>query len=391
VIEDREGFLEAPLEVSRSALLLLALCDGERAVAEVAESFTQRTGQVISVARVEEFVAQMDRVLLLESERFARARHRILEEFQAACWRPAVHEVAYRRDDLDLETSLDGLLAAGRGLAVASPLVGLVAPHIDLHRGGAAYGCAYAALAGREPPEVVVILGTAHAAERGHFILCDKGFATPRGDLPVDREFLDRLERRLPRDHRRDMILHRTEHSIEFQALFLAHLFPGADRPSVVPILCAGLEPCLHEGRSPRELEPVREFLEALRETYREESRKVLVVAGADLGHVGPDFGDPEPVSARRLAALRRRDRAATDGVASGHAGSFFAAVAEHRNRDRICSVAAVYSLLETVEATTGTLLHYDQAVDPQKRQAVSFAAIALFGDRDDRGLVPRR
>jgi len=110
---------------------------------------------------------------------------------------------------------------------------------------------------------VVVILGTAHSGAGSRFVLCDKGYRTPRGDLPVDREFLARLEKAQGRDLRSEMLVHRSEHSIEFQALFLAHLYAGQPLPGIVPILCTTVEDCLASGRAPEELPEIATKLKA--------------------------------------------------------------------------------------------------------------------------------
>jgi AmmeMemoRadiSam system protein B len=126
-------------------------------------------------------------------------------------------------------------------------------------------------------------------------------------------------------------------------------------------------------------VEEVARFLDALRATRGEERRRVLVVAGADFSHVGPRFGDPEPLDPEHLARTRERDLDAIQGATRGGARSFFESVARHRNAHRICSVNAIYSTLRTVGAVRGDLLDYDQSVAPDHTLAVTYAGIALY------------
>jgi AmmeMemoRadiSam system protein B len=393
LLQDPAGYVEAPLQMSVAALLLVGLCDGTRTREEVRSDFAARSGHAISKDELADFLATMDRALLLDSPAFAAHRTRLEREFAASVWRAPAHAgAAYESEPARLGAALDAWLAAGvAGGRADGKLRALVAPHIDFHRGGAGYGKAYAALLERERPDVVVVLGTGHAAEEGRFILCDKGFQTPLGDLSVDHEFLGRLERRLPRSYRRGALAHRREHSIEFQAVWLAHLFSesnGALRPALVPILCTTFDDLLEQPDGPRALAETADFLAALRETWLEEERRILVIAGADLAHVGPRFGDGAKTSVEFLQKVRARDCAALDGACRGSPERFLAPIAEDRNRHRVCSVAGIFTALHTVDADDGDLLVYDQAVDPSGQLAVTFAGVALYGGADGPGLA---
>jgi MEMO1 family protein len=389
LLHDPAGFLEAPLQISPAALVLLSYLDGTRTVDDVRADYEARTHQKLGADEFAGFLATMDQALLLDSPRFQEHRKKLEREFEQRPVRRAVHAgAAYAKEPDQLRADLDGWLAGGVcGGRAKGRLRALIAPHIDFHRGGAGYGKAYAALQHRERPDVVVILGTGHAAEEGRFILCDKEFETPLGALATDHEFLGRLERRLPCSYRRGQLAHRGEHSIEFQALWLSHLFPGEPRPSIVPVLCTSLDDAMAKPGAPTGLPEVGDFLAALRATFEEERRSVLVVASADLSHVGPRFGDPERLSPPLLESVRGRDLAALEGARTGAAERFFGEVAAHKNRDRICSVASIYAALHTVAASDGDLLVYDQAADPNGQLAVTFAGVALYGPERGPGL----
>ncbi len=391
LLTDPGGYLEAPLELSGAALLLLALSDGSRDHAQICADFTARTQQSLSPAELAEFLTSMDEHLLLDSPRFAAHRAELRKCWSALEWRPAAHAGgAYESDPVALAATLDGWLAAALpGPAPAGRLRLLIAPHLDFHRGGASYGRSYARLLDFEPPEVVVLLGTGHAADEGRFILSAKGFETPLGRLPLDAPFLAMLERSLPRDYRRGELTHRHEHSLEFQAVWLAHLFRAAP-PSVVPILATSFDDLMEPGHGPLRDPETRDFICALRGALAAESRRVLVVVGADLAHVGPRFGDERAVDAAFMAEVRARDAATLVAIASASPQGFFDAVAGHRNQDRICSVASLYTALFAVEASHGERLVYDQAVDAEGHLAVTYAGAALYGDESGAGLSRR-
>jgi len=390
-LTDPAGHLEAPLELSGAALLLLALCDGSRDHEAVRRDYRARTQQPLASDELADFLATMDRLLLLESERFRdhlAAQHRA---WDATAWRPAVHAGgAYAGEPLALAADLDRWLAPP--LPPPSPrdrLRVLIAPHLDFHRGGAGYGRAYARLRDFDPPDAVVLLGTAHAAEEGRFIVAAKGFETPLGPLALDAPLLERLERSLPRSYRRGELAHRHEHSLEFQAVWLAHLFRERP-PTILPILATSFDDLFEPGDGPFELPETRDFLVALRAALHADARRVLVVVGADLAHVGPRFGDERKVDAAFLAEVRARDEAALAAVVAASPQRFLAAVGAHGNRDRICSVASTYAALFAADARRGELLVYDRALDPEGALAVTYAGAALFGDDGGAGLPPR-
>jgi len=116
---------------------------------------------------------------------------------------------------------------------------GIVSPHIDPPRGGWCYAWAYVALAAA-PVRTVLLLGVAHSGPPEPFVLTRKSFQTPLGVLAVDEAAVAELESRVG-DLTRWELVHRSEHSLEFQVIFLQHAL--ADRPvRIVPLLVSHLE-----------------------------------------------------------------------------------------------------------------------------------------------------
>src|SRR5947207_1417010 len=88
-------------------------------------------------------------------------------------------------------------------------------------------------------------------------------------------------------------LVHRGEHSIEFQAVFIRYLFGGRRDFTIVPILTSFAHDALARGKRPEDDRRVARFLDAVVETAAAQKRRVAFVAGADLAHMGPRFGDP--------------------------------------------------------------------------------------------------
>jgi len=255
---------------------------------------------------------------------------------------------------------------------------------MDLWRAAVGYGHAYATLRPALPRdlETVVVLGTCHAGLRSAFCMTRKGFATPLGPLEVDGDLCDELASAALEDVYAEEFKHKGEHSIEFQCVFLRHVL-GAERARsvrIVPILC-GLGRSQVERSDPDRDRAAGGFLRALAEAIGRREGRVLVVAGADLAHVGPRFGDVVALDGEGRDKLRTRDMGSIDRALSGDAPGFFAHATEDLETRRVCGTGPLYTLLRAMEplgARSGRLLSYEQHVDPDEGSIVSHASIAF-------------
>ncbi len=384
-LRDPSGLSESVLSVPRSTAAILALFDGTRSLLDVQADIMRRHGALVPRDQLSALVETLDQHLFLESERLTAQRAQIAAAFHASPVRPAFHAGrAYPEAAPALAATLDGFFLhpdgpGPVGKAGANALRGLVAPHIDFQRGGPAYAWAYKTVAEASDADCFIVFGTAHAGLDGQpFAATWKPFATPFGPLEVDDEVLRALVRRAPGDLFAAETAHRVEHSIEFQAVCLGYL--GRTRAvRMVPLLTSFAHECLARGAEPSTEPRVAGVLDALREAMAAVPRRYCLVAGADLAHVGPRFGDATPVSRTQLARIDAEDRALLSLVASGDHGGFFAAVAHDGDSRRICGLSPIYALLATLPAGRGRLLHYGQWPDPQG--TVTFASIAFEED----------
>jgi MEMO1 family protein len=366
---------------------VLALLDGAHALDDIQAELMRRHGELVARADLAAVVGALDEQGFLDSARFAARRAAIDRAFREAPTRPAAHAgAAYPSEPEALQRMLDGCFTAPAGPGpidappgggTAPPSVrGLVAPHIDFQRGGPAYAWAYRDLAEAQAADVFVVFGTCHTGMEDPFALTRKDYDTPLGPVPVDRDLVEAVAARAGQDCFASELAHRAEHSIEFQAVFLQYLYGGRRPIRIVPVLASFAHEALARGRTPEDDPRVPRFLEALGDTLAATGGRAVLIAGADLAHVGPRFGDPAPVSAADLARIEREDRAMLTAVEAGDAAAFFAAVAADGDRRRICGLSPIYALLRTLERTTGTLRQYDRWPDPQG--VVSFASVVF-------------
>lgn len=403
---DRQEPGGSQVVISEPGLLLATLLDGARTAPAVRAAFSLRTGLAVTEQQIADFVRQLDQANLLDSDRHRDRLQAQVDAFRRLPTRPAAHaggaypsDGAGLRQFLDARYSMPGgpgaLPSAPRG---ASPQA-LIAPHIDLHRGGHSYAWGYRELAEREPAELYILLGTCHTPMATPFAATRKAYDTPLGPVHADIDFLERLQRRAPFDLYSQEYSHRSEHSLELQAVYLRYLgYAGDDgqearRPSetapVVPLLCVP-PPDLADGQTPSDSPALHDLLAALRETIAEDGRRVCLVAGADFAHVGPQFGDPAPVDPAFAARVEVGDRAMLELMACGDADGFYRQVVDEApaagmtgdaravgGPRRICGLAPIYALLWLLGPSDGRVVHYDQWIDANGAGSVTFGCVS--------------
>jgi AmmeMemoRadiSam system protein B len=357
--------------------------DGATTLPEIQARVMRQTGQLVPLAELEELVDQLDRALALDGPAFAEYR----EAYRRELVRPAaLAGRSYAGTERALRAQLAQFFAHANGAGMPLPadgapsrrLRGILSPHIDFYRGGPVYTWSYRELVERSDADTFVILGVAHQHCRRRFALTRKDFETPLGLAPTDRTYVDRIAALAGQDLFEDELTHRTEHSIEFQVVFLQYLLGGRRDFSIVPILVGSFHDLMDDGTDPIENAEVRRFVDALRAAESASGKSVMYIGGIDLCHVGPDFGDPDPVDRDTLSEVRRFDEAMLDRAAASDAAGWFGTAAEVGNRWRVCGLAATYTMLHAMGPAQGRLLRYDQAVDVRRTCCVTFASLAF-------------
>jgi AmmeMemoRadiSam system protein B len=383
-LRDPQQYCEAVVYVPAQTASILGLFDGQHSVLDIQEAFARRFGTLLFREQLLQVIRSLDEHLLLDSPRFADHRSEVEEGFHRARARAALLAgKSYPSDPTALRQQLDSYLTVpdGPGDALPSPsaasLAGLVVPHVDFARGGPCYARGYREVEGSPSTDRWVILGTVHAPIARPFALTRKDFETPLGTVETDQGFMDRLLAGLGSDYLEDELAHRGEHSIEFQAVFLRHRTPSTGPVRIVPVLCGSFQRFVEERRSPGEDREIDAFVAAVRDTMARLGGRTVVMASADLAHVGPRFGDPRQITPGQLREVADADREMLGSVEAGDAEAFFRAVAWDGDRRRICGLPPIYALLRLLPGARGRTLRYSQWADPQG--AVTFAAVALY------------
>lgn len=389
VLSDPEGLAPNPIGVSQGGLMVAGLFDGKRSASDIAALIKKEAGAVVPLEQILALAAQLESAGFLETAGLAAKRRALIDGFKDAPARPAVHAGGgYPSEPAALGKELDAYLsdAKGPGAPLAASPAGaapalLVSPHIDFRRGGPSYAWAYQTLSRTPPPDVVVALGVAHASPPSPWVMTRKAYETPLGPMEVDEKLYDAIAKRLWYDPRADELVHRREHSLEFQAVWLRYLWKDAPF-KWVPILCSSFERWAPDS-PPSSVSTVEGALEAVGRVLREEAgrRRVLILAGVDLAHVGPHFGDELALGPELEAKVEREDRASLEKALACDADGFYLSTVAGGHWRKVCGLSALYTALRWTSAVapgaTGRLLSYGQAPDP-RGGLVSFAS-AVF------------
>lgn len=384
-LRDPSGLAPEPIMLGMGAYFIVTLFDGRTSLENIQAAFAKRFGELIPLDKLDELIAALDRAYFLDSPAFHERERRVREEFIAAPDRPAaLAGLCYEKDPAKLRLELAAFFDPPEGPGRAptarksASLAGLIAPHIDPRRGAAAYAHAYYELMAHDPPELIVILGTSHyGAGPELFSATRKNYATPFGAVETDGGFIDRLAARYRGDLFADEMLHRGEHSIEFQALFLAYAF-GARGYQVVPILVSSFHELVASRVVPARDPRVGSFIAALRAELDAERRRVLILGGVDFAHVGRKFGDEFSADRAVAERVQREDLGLIENIKRGDPEGFYAEIAKDRDARRICGLAPMYTQLELLRGRSARLLKYGIAMEPQSESAVSFASLAI-------------
>ncbi len=368
------------LMLSPEALAIARFFDGGRDLRAVQRAIHEKYGQILYVERIHELARALHQAGLFEADQTPnRLEAPTVPDLRALVprFRRLAHAGrAYPANADALRELLRSYFSAAPspGETVPSPVAGLVAPHVDLFRGGATHARAYQALRATTA-DIFVILGTTHASLPHLYTATRALYDTPFGPLPTDERALAALAEAYGPELFAHEPAHEAEPSIELSALMLRYLFP--DRPiTILPVLCGSLYPCAARGERPDEQPEVARMLAGLEIALG--GRDAVVIAAADLSHVGELYGDDHAPSAAELAALAEADRQSLSRVEALDPEGFFDHVGPDADTRRIAALTPIYTMLRAVKGTRARLIDYARWVGEETGSAITFAAAAV-------------
>jgi hypothetical protein len=356
----------------------LACFDGQQTTLDLRASLVQITGE-IQIGEIEKNLYDaLSTAGFLEDEKFEQLRSARINEFQTAPKREPSHAgSAYPLDAEEARKAFAEFMQGAEPVKAQNSQIAIAAPHVSPFGGWESYRDAYASLLPAYHDRTFVVLGTSHYGEADKFGLTRKPFVTPFGEAITATELVNELEQAATGATRMEDYCHAVEHSIEFQVLFLQHVYGPNIR--ILPILCGSFTHSIYHGGRPEANEDVKRFFDALGNISAREGDRLFWVLGVDMAHMGRRYGDSMIARADEgeMAAVAERDRKRIERMNASDAGGFWGLVQENRDDLKWCGSSPIYTFLKVMPEARGTLRRYQQwNIDEQS--VVSFAAIGF-------------
>ena len=242
-----------------------------------------------------------------------------------------------------------------------APILAIVSPHAGYMFSGQTAAFAYEQ-AKQQKPKRIFLLGPSHyVGFDGAVLPTETIFATPLGDLVVDKDVVEELSD-FPL-FRQSSQVHRSEHSLEMQLPFIREAFGDV---KIVPIIV---------GTLADEMD-VQLMGQILRRYLRPDD---LIVVSSDFTHFGPRY-DYQPFHSDLKNNVRKLDAEAFEHLSKRDLRGFLEF--KKRTNDTICGFypcAVLASMLP--DDSFGSLLRYgtsQDAIVEDDRNSVSYLALAF-------------
>jgi AmmeMemoRadiSam system protein B len=379
LIRDPYQYSEATLIVPPALVPCLQLLDGTTSELELREMLVRLTGD-LQVGPLQDHLMQtLDAAGFLETEAYAELVELRRREFAEAPVREPSHSGpgGYPEEIDPLKATLTRWMDGQQNTNHRDSLVGVASPHVSPEGGWQSYRAAYSALRPESRDRTFVILGTSHYGAPEKFGLTRKPFVTPLGTTATNLRLVDELASKADTGVTMEDYCHAIEHSIEFQVVFLQHVY-GPD-VRILPILCGSFAKSIYEGGKPEDNEGVRRFLGTLGEIAAREGEQLLWVLGIDMAHIGRRYGSENPAVAYQgeLAHVMERDKQRIEQISAGNASGFWDLVQHNHDDLNWCGSSPLYTFLSAVPGICGELHRYEQwNIDDQS--VVSFAGMSF-------------
>lgn len=374
LVHDPLGYVPPSFALNEAVEPVLSLLNGQMGGRSIADIISGE----ISSDELLGFIRILDKNCILHSRFQKEAANRIESSFEAARVRPpALADLCYPSDPVELEKYLEGLFAAAPPPAnPLKPKKALYAPHIDPAVGGPIYASAFSILRNLAPKRVV-ILATAHYSgyyalyNHSPFIGSRKVFELPHGHFPVDAGFMDRLaETGEQAGYTEQDRAHRIEHSIELHLLFLRHIWKHDF--SIVPLLVSSFDELFYmpEGHLHQQIDNFTSLLQEL------DDEETFYLISGDLSHVGRKFGDHVAASDMRRK-VEEFDRLFLDAACQNDRDRLFSLIRSEYDPYRICGFPPLFTFMNLFGGLKGRTIAYHWWDESERESAVSFGAIA--------------
>ncbi len=377
---DNLGYATPNFALQPEAAQILQLFDGERSINELTDYFDED----VSAEKFLEYVRFLDKQRLLYSDYFKQYAAEREDRFEQSDTRESASSgLSYPADPDELQEFLDNAFDrhdkyAANEAGKNGKIKALYAPHIDPRVGMDTYVKSFSAVESLKPKRVV-LLATSHYAglypeiyPNHPFILSDKTFSLPHGNIPADKEAVDSLKEQADElgISTRDRA-HRIEHSIELHLLFLRYMWDHEF--SIVPLLVNHLHE-LYKSSNGKLAEKLNRLGSHLNEQFDDDSDTLFLISG-DLSHIGEKFGDEQPAR-QMFQEIKNFDRNFMDLSLKSDREGLFKLMKKEENPYRVCGFTPLYTFLHAFDDLEGEEIAYDIWDESERNSAVSYGSI---------------
>lgn len=274
--------------------------------------------------------------------------------------RPAVMAGSwYPGDPGQLRMEVESYLSGAPAPTNVGRAVALISPHAGYRYSGKTAGYAFRAVMGKKY-ELAVVISPYHGGHSAGFLTSvHRAYATPLGEIEIDRQALDQLDGLLVKEFGDGLvpIANDEEHAIEIELPFLQAALHEDFK--LLPIMCTTMQPERLEGLG-----------KALAETLS--GQPAIIVASTDLSHYYKESRAKEldKVMLGQIEAL------SPEGVLSVQArGKGYACGA--------CAVAAALWAVREMGANSAEVVDYRTSAEASgdHNSVVGYAAVVVYSD----------
>jgi hypothetical protein len=374
-LRDPEGISDKPLVVSRDVLFLMALMDGQRSLRDLQEEYTRASGSLVHLEQIQAVAEAMDTSLLLDNDHYQTHLRELITAYEEAPFRnPCCSGRSYPEDQKKLLTYMGEMFPDDRTPEVQGEVEGILAPHIDYSRGYRVYHETYRYLSCSDR-KLLVLFGTCHGLTAKLWNISLKDYSTPLGIVSCRKELRELIRHNaLLKEHVSEWC-HRNEHSIELQLPIIQYLFRDTEI-EILPILTGSMHEYVTGGNPPGQ-EALRELAGNLRQVLERYGKPYLLIAGADLAHIGAQFGDRYSLDNHVLERSKKKDEEILETIRQVDKDRFVSTIRAEKDSRRICGLAPIYFQLALLNGSTCDVVSYDQWTDGAS--SVSFAGAVFY------------
>jgi AmmeMemoRadiSam system protein B len=375
LLRDMEGITENALIVPREVAFMISLMDGTRALRDIQEEYMRVSGELVYLEHIQGLVDALDSHLLLFNQHYTDCLAQMRGEYEKAPVRePFLAGKSYAANRMELITFLDEMFkGTDSGGHAGREITGILAPHIDYPRGMEVYRETYRHLRFVEKP-LIIILGTCHRPTEGIWSISVKDFATPLDVIPHPEGLCSLIRENDVLKHYIDEWPHRSEHSIELQLPLIQ--FMVHNDFEMLPILTGSMQEFIdgQKGIDDGEIAGIVENFKAALQDY---GKPYIIISGADLAHIGAQFGDRYALDIGTLAGSKGKDEGILDSVSKVDPKGFFEAIRAERDSRRICGLTPIFFQLCLLQDSLCDVVSYKQWTDG--KSSVSFAGGGFY------------